>query len=96
MQGGYHEWRPGTVVKAGAYVISGLELYVARSSGVTGTERPTGPGTRFDGAVQWEHANSFSGTVQPDFNSAVNVDIRRTAREAREDRSQARSNVGTR
>ncbi len=96
VQGGYHEWRPGTVVKAGAYAISGLELYVARSSGVTGSEKPSGSGTHFDGAVHWEHVNSFSGTVQPDYNSALNIDVRRTAREPREDRSQARSNVGTR
>ena len=95
-KGGYRDWRPGTAVAAGTYAISGLDLYVARSSGVTGTERPTGSGTHFDGAVQWEHANSFSGTVQPDFNSAINVVVHRSAKEAREDRSQARSNIGTR
>ena len=95
-KGGYHEWRPGVTVNAGTYVISGMELYVARNSGVTGAERPAGPGTAFDGAVRWDHANSFAGTVQPDFNSAINVTVRRAAKEAREDRSQARSNVGTR
>lgn len=95
-KGEYREWRPGVMVNAGTYAISGLELYVARSSGVTGTEKPAGPGPCFDGAVHWEHVNSFSGTTQPDFNSAVNVTVRRSAKEAREDRSQARSNVGTR
>ena len=95
-KGGYREWRPGVAVTSGTYAVSGLELYVARSSGVTGTERPTGSGPSFDGAVHWDHANSFSGTIQPDFNSATNVVVRRFAKEAREDRSQARSNVGTR
>ena len=95
-KGGYREWRPGTAVTAGTYAISGLELYIARSSGVTGTEKPTGSGSFFDGAVRWDHANSFAGTIQPDFNSAINVTVRRSAKEAREDRSQAHSNVGTR
>ena len=95
-KGGYREWRPGVMVTAGTYAISGLDLYVARSSGVTGTEKPTGSGPCFDGAVHWDHANSFSGTIQPDFNSATNITVRRFAKEAREDRSQARSNVGTR
>ena len=95
-KGEYHEWRPGVMVNAGTYAISGLELYVARSSGVTGTVKPTGSGTQSDGAVRWEHVNRFDGTIQPDFNSAVNVAVRRSAKEAREDRSQARSNVGTR
>lgn len=93
---GYREWRPGAMVTAGTYAVSGLELYVARSSGATGTERPTGSGSHFDGAVHWEHANKFDGTIQPDFNSATNVAVRHFAKQAREDRSEARSNIGTR
>lgn len=92
---GYREWRPGAVVSAGTYAASGLELYVARSSGTTGTMRPTGSGTTFDGAVHWEYANTFDGTIQPDFNSAINVVVRHAAKQAREDRSEARRNIGT-
>lgn len=92
----YREWRPGVVVASGQYAASGLELYVARSSGVTGTEKPAGSGPHFDGAVRWDHANTFRGTIQPDFNSATDIIVRRFAKAAREDRSEARSNVGIR
>lgn len=92
----YREWRPGAMVTAGKYAISGMELYVARSSGVTGTEKPAGSGSHFDGAVRWEHANTFLGTIQPDFNSATDIVVRGFAKAAREDRSEARDNIGTR
>ena len=93
---GYREWRPGANVVAGSYAISGMELYIARSTGVSGTVKPAGLESHFDGAVRWEHASTFRGTTEPDFNSATDVVVRRSAQAAREDRSEARSNIGTR
>ena len=92
----YREWQPGARITAGMYAVSGMELYVARSSGVTGTDKPTGTGSHFDGMIRWDHANTFLGTIQPDFNSATNVVVRRFAKADREDRSEARNNIGTR
>ncbi len=88
---GYQAWRPGLRVKAGQYAVSGLDLYVARDAGVTGPAPPRGPGPQFDGAIHWDHANRFQGTVQPDFNSA-SVTVGRAAKAAYEDRSEARDN----
>jgi len=92
----YKPWRQGIAVKSGTYMYSGLSLYVSRSSGVTGTHPLIGSGTVSDGAVEWQYVNSFLGTIQPDYNSADQVEVRRAAKSLREDRSQAQNNRGTR
>jgi hypothetical protein len=92
----YLPWRPGIAVRAGRYSYSGLSLYVARSSGVTGTRSPSGPGRVSDGAVEWELVNEFDGTLQPDGNIVEGAQIGRAARSGREDHSEARRNIGTR
>ncbi|GAA0602767.1 hypothetical protein GCM10009416_45710 [Craurococcus roseus] len=93
---GYQAWRPGVAVRTGHYTHSGLSLYVSRSSGVTGTRPPFGPGRVSDGAVVWELVNSFEGTLQPDGNTVENVQIGRAARAPREDHSASQHNIGTR
>ncbi|HWX50121.1 MAG TPA: right-handed parallel beta-helix repeat-containing protein [Roseomonas sp.] len=92
----YQSWRPGVAVRVGRYVYSGMNLYVARSSGVTGMRPPSGQGRVSDGAVEWEWVNSFDGTVQPDGNVVEGAQIGRAVRASREDHSEARQNVGTR
>ncbi|TGN50057.1 hypothetical protein E4L95_17800 [Paracoccus liaowanqingii] len=92
----YKPWQPGLEVKSGAYMYSGLSLYVALSDGLTGSQPPVGAGTVSDGSVSWRFVNAFSGSIRPDYNSADRIQMGRSAKASREDRSGAANNVGTR